>query len=43
MENCVILEVGTTYTRGMVIEPNENGTFKILAIAATKSTGVKKG
>ena len=43
METCVIIEVGTSFTRGMVIEPFENGTYKILAIAEDKTAGVKKG
>lgn len=42
MEHCVILEVGTSYTRGMVISPNENGTYKIISIAEATNTGVKK-
>jgi cell division protein FtsA len=42
MERIVILEVGTAYTRGMVIEPNEQGTFEILSIHEERSSGIKK-
>lgn len=42
MENCVIIEVGTSFTRGMVISPNENGSYKIVSIAEGKNSGVKK-
>lgn len=42
MDPSVILEVGTTHTRGMVINPCDNCTYEILAMAETKNTGVKK-
>lgn len=42
MERCVIIEVGTSYTRGMVIQPNENNTYEIRSICEERNTGVKK-
>lgn len=42
MELNVILEIGTSYTRGMVTLPNENGTYKIISMAEAANTGVKK-
>jgi cell division protein FtsA len=42
MELSVILEIGTSYTRGIVIQPNENGSYKIIAMAEAVNTGVKK-
>lgn len=42
MERIVILEVGTAYTRGMVIQPNERGSYEILSIHEERSSGIKK-
>lgn len=42
MKNCVIIEIGTTYSRGMVIEPRPNGQYGIICVAESENKGVKK-